>query len=273
MIQAPSIHIGLRWQFSLLLGAMLVLLGLAPLLMETAITPDSAGILSTPSLTAPFGTDELGRGMLTRCMVALSMAVRGSALALLVAGALAVLLGGLAGWWRGTWVDAVISWSIGVLHTVPFLLLVAALGSVIQASWSAIYLMAGCVVWAAPARLVRVEVMRIRSSSHARASRAFGFGSAALLRRVVMPAAFPPVILTLLMTFPDLLVMDVGLSFFGLGAQPPTPTLGRLLLQGFEKLQSAPWLALSPLLCLLITCMALHEIVKRFSSDTPHPAP
>lgn len=272
MIQVPSIHIGLRWRFSLLLGAMLALLGLAPLLMETAITPDSTGILSTPSLAAPFGTDELGRGMLARCMVALSLAVRGSALALLVAGALAVLLGGLAGWWRGTWVDAVISWSIGVLHTVPFLLLVAALGTVIQASWTVIYLMAGCVVWAAPARLVRAEVMRIRSSSHARASRAFGFGSAAILLRVVMPAAFPPVILTLLMTFPELLVMDVGLSFFGLGSQPPTPTLGRLLLQGFEKLQSAPWLGFFPLLCLVLTCFTLFGVVKTFSAriQTPY---
>jgi len=265
MNPAASLQIPLRWQLSLLLGAMVVLLALAPFLMETAITPDSAGILRAPSFTAPFGTDELGRGMFTRCLVALSLAVRGSALALVVAGTLAVLLGGLAGWWRGTWVDAVISWLIGVLHTVPFLLLVAALAAVIEASWSVIYLMAGCVVWAAPARLVRAEVMRIRSSPHTRASRAYGFGTVAILLRVVAPAAIVPVSLSLLLLFPELLVLDIGLSFFGIGAQPPTPTLGRLLLLGFEKLHSAPWLAAFPLLCLVVACLGLWTLTGGFT--------
>lgn len=259
-----------QWQLALLAGVLAFLLGLAPWLMNAATTPDTTRILGSPApeLGALFGTDELGRSLLARCAVALSLAVRGASLALVVAGTLAILLGGMAGWWRDTSVDGIISWLIGVLHTVPFLLLVAALGAVTQASWSVIYLMAGCVVWAGPARLVRAEVMRIRSSAHARASRAFGFGPPAILLRVIAPAALPPVLLSLLMTFPELLILDIGLSFFGLGAQPPTPTLGRLLLQGFEKLQSAPWLAFFPLLCLISACIGLHAVVQRLQPDS-----
>jgi peptide/nickel transport system permease protein len=267
----PSIRlVTSRWQLALLTASFVLLLRLAPWLMDAATTPDTNRILGSPALAmgALFGTDELGRSLLARCAVALSLAVRGASLALVVAGTLAILLGGMAGWWRGTWVDAIISWLIGVLHTVPFLLLVAALGAVTQASWSVIYLMAGCVVWASPARLVRAEVMRIRSSAHARASRAFGFGAPAILLRVIAPAALPPVLLSLLMAFPELLILDIGLSFFGLGAQPPTPTLGRLLLQGFEKLQSAPWLAFFPLLCLISACIGLHAIVQRLQPDS-----
>lgn len=258
-----------NWPLASLAIVLLLLLSVTPWLMPRAITPVGGVVLHSPSWQQPFGTDELGRNMLARCAVALSLAVRGASLALVVAGALAILLGGMAGWWRGTWIDGIVSWAIGVLHTVPFLLLVAALAAVMQASWSVIYLLAGCVIWAAPARLIRAEVMRIRSSPHARTSRAYGFGTMAILRRVVTPAARVPVSLSLLLLFPELLVMDIALSFFGLGAQPPTPTLGRLLLQGFERIHSAPWLAFFPLLCVVAACLSLWMIAKNMNKLHP----
>lgn len=254
-----------NWKLLLLSASFIGLLLLGPSFMETAITPQIGAILHSPSVESPFGTDELGRSMLARCAVALSLALRGASVALVTSGILAILMGGIAGWWRGRWIDGVVSWLIGVLHTVPFLLLVAAFGAVVQASWTLIYFLAGCVVWAAPARLVRAEVMRVRSSAYARASKAFGFGVGATLIRVVAPASIPPVLLSLLMIFPELLILDVGLSFFGIGAQPPTPTLGRLLLDGFEKVQSAPWLSVFPLICLMLACIGLYSTIDALS--------
>lgn len=230
--------------------------------MNLANTPKMDAVLQSPSTGALFGTDELGRDMTARCLVALSLGIRGAALALLTAGVLAIVLGGAAGWWRGTWLDGFISWWIGVLHTVPFLLLIAALGAVLQASWTFVYFLAGCVVWATPARLVRAEVMRVRTAHYTVATRAMGFGTRALLLRVITPTALPSVVLSLLMIFPELLILDIGLSFFGVGAEPPTPTLGRLLFDGFNKLHSAPWLSIFPFLSLILACAALYSIVK-----------
>lgn len=260
---------GRFWKLALISVFFVVVLIIGTPLMTPANTPEMDAILQAPSTEALFGTDELGRDMMTRCLVALSLGIRGASLALLTAGVLAILLGGAAGWWRGTWLDGFISWWIGVLHTVPFLLLIAALGAVLQASWILIYFLAGCVVWATPARLVRAEVMRVRTAKHTVASRAMGFGLGAILVRVVTPTALPSVVISLLMIFPELLILDIGLSFFGVGAQPPTPTLGRLLLDGFNKLHSAPWLSIFPFLTLVLACAALYAVVKLLDSHKP----
>lgn len=218
-------------------------------------------VLLPPSPAHPFGTDEIGRDMLARTLVAVSMGFRGSSAALLVAGSLAIVLGGLAGWCRQTPLDWAISWVISLLHTVPFLLVVAAAAAVLRPGWIETYLLVGAVAWATPARLVRAEVMRVRASRHVAAMRAYGMPLPLLLLRAAVPVAAAPVVLSLVMFLPELLVLDVALSFFGLGAQPPTPTLGRLILSGFSRLESAPWLSLFPALCLVLLCVIISRAV------------
>ena len=120
----------------------------------------------------------------------------------------------------------VVRWIIALLFTVPFILIVVAVFAVIEPGITRAYIAIGCIGWAAPARIVRTEVMRVRSSQFVLAERAAGFSRTRILLRSVLPVCALPGLVSLLYFTPELIGIEVGLSFFGLGAAPPTPTLG-----------------------------------------------
>lgn len=227
---------------------------------------DVAKRYQPPSLTHPFGTDDLGRNMLARTLLATGISLSVVGRALLVAFVLAVLLGGIAGLYRGRLPDHTISYLIALLHTVPFILIAVALAAVLQASIGSIYLIIGCIAWAAPARLVRAEVMRLREARFVRSQRAFGLSPTSIFCKSILPLTVLPPFISLLYLTPELVGIDVGLSYFGLGAQPPTPTVGRLIYEGINTFRSAWWLVVMPSAVLMLCILALYGSLAMIKS-------
>lgn len=212
-----------------------------------------------PSWKHPFGTDSLGRDMLARTLYAAGLSLKVVTQSVAVSFGLALLLGSIAGYTSGHLPDHVIMWVVSLIYTVPFILIVIAVFTVVQPGIERAYLIIGCIGWAAPARLVRAEVIQIRSSSFVLAERAFGFAEAHILFRSILPLSFLPAMFSLLYYIPELIGVEVGLSFFGLGAQPPTPSLGRLIYDGLSEFYTGWWLTVIPATTLLIITCCIYQ--------------
>lgn len=199
-----------------------------------------------PSMAFPLGTDGLGRDLLARTLYAIGLSFKVVLYALLVAGGLSLVLGGVAGYYANRWIDHLVSWLIALLTSIPFFLWVVALFAVIPADLETIYLVIGLLAWAGPARTVREVVAQLRRAPFVLAGHAFGFSTRRVMVRSFMTFVLPPVFFNLIYAIPELVAVEVGLSFFGLGAQPPTPSLGRMVYEGLREWSVAWWVALLP---------------------------
>lgn len=225
--------------------------------------------LQAPGTSEWMGRDELGRSLSARLMLAGGLSLSAASLALLLALSLAMVLGGIAGWYHELWPDKVISWLIALLHTIPFFLLVVVAAAVWRPGFFGAFVIVGLCAWAAPARLARAEFIRLRNARHVQAARAFGFPAVTLMLRHALPVAFLPAFVAVLLLMPELMGLDVGLGFFGLGAQPPTPTLGRLLFSGISRLNAAPWLCLAPCVMLVLLSLLAFGLAVLWSRSIP----
>lgn len=215
---------------------------------------------AAPNPGAWAGRDSLGRDYLARVLLGMGHSVLAAALAAATAFLLAVLVGIISGWKANSFADAGLGYLKSLLFTVPFFLIAVAIGTVLQADLFGIYLIVGFVMWAPAARIARAESIRVRTSPNAIASRAYGFTPAQQFRRVFLPQVTMAPAVSVLYLFPELLGLDVGLSFFGLGATPPTPTLGRLVFEGIAVFPSAWWLLVVPgtvLVAISLICYGL----------------
>lgn len=219
--------------------------------------------LQAPSVEHPFGTDTLGRDHLARVLVATGRSLSGTGVAFGIALFLALTLGTLAGCMAGRWPDDAVSYLIALIYTVPFILLAVGLATVLKVGVTGIYTIVGCLVWAPAARLVRTEVLRVRNSRFVTAERALGLGAWTVFRRSYLPLSITPALVCLLYLMPEMVGLDVGLSFFGLGAQPPNPTLGRLIYDGLSYLRSGWWVSFFPVVVLLVFFFSLFVVMKK----------
>jgi peptide/nickel transport system permease protein len=220
---------------------------------------DAKRILAGPTLTHAFGSDALGRDVLSRVLfafrVSLSVAVGSVVLAFLIG----VPLGLVAGY-RGGWVDTVIMRPIDMLLALPALLLAVALIAILGPG-SLIALLAIAVIYIPIlARVVRSSTLVVSVQTYVEAARARGASSRRILARHVLPNAIGPAIVqaTVLMGFA--LQIEAALSFLGLGAQPPTPSLGVMLADGRDVLTRAPWVEIFPGLAIAVTVLAFNLI-------------
>ena len=237
--------------------AVAVLFALAPFALMAAgeargpFVVDTARGYLGPGVDQPFGTDALGRDLLARTLYAAGLSLKVVAQSVGISLALALVLGGLAGYTAGRLTDRVIGWTISLVYTVPFILVVVAVLTVLEPGLAKAYLVIGCIAWAAPARLVRAAVMEVRGARYVLAQRAFGFPAMEIFASTSLPRSVMPAVLSLAYFVPELIGIEVGLSFFGLGASPPTPTLGRLIYDGLAEFRTAWWLSLAPTAVLL----------------------
>lgn len=216
-----------------------------------------------PQFAHPFGTDNLGRDLLARTLFATGLSLSVAGRAFVLALVLAITLGTVAGLAKDRWPDCVISYIIALIFTVPFILLSVALAAVLRADINLIYVIIGCIAWAPPARLVRAEVARLREARFVVAQRAYGMGPGSIFFRSILPMVLLPPFISLLFLTPELVGIDVGLSYFGLGAQPPTPTVGRLIFDGVNFLRSAWWVPVLPTLVLVGFFFMLYWLLNR----------
>jgi peptide/nickel transport system permease protein len=210
--------------------------------------------LSPPSAQHVFGADQYGRDMFSRVLYGSRTAL----LVIVVANGLALVLGsllGLVGGFMGGLVDAVVMRFVDVLLAFPYFLLaliiVAALGPSLTNSLIAI----GIVYTPQYARLIRGQVLAVRAADYVRAARAIGTSPLRIMLRHVLPNSFTPVLVMATVQAGSVVVETAGLSFLGLGAQPPSPDWGALLADGHNYFLTAWWIATFP--GLAIFCVVL----------------
>lgn len=245
-------------------GAVLVGLVLLALLAPWIAPHDPESIDSTRLLVGPswrhwFGTDALGRDVLSRVLYAyrISLVVAGGSV--LAALAVGVPIGLMAGFFGG-WVDLVLMRPVDMILVLPALLLAIALISVFGAG-SGIALVAIAVIFAPIlARVMRASAQVVAALPFIDASRARGMGQGRIALRHVLPNAIGPVLVQAAILMGFSMQIEAALSFLGLGTQPPTPSLGGMLFDGRDTLTRAPWAEIFPGLAIAITVLAFNLV-------------
>ncbi len=238
--------------------AFLLLTVLAPLLAPyDPYDQDLSSALSRPAADHLMGADQYGRDMLSRVLYG----TRTALLAVLVADGLALVVGcalGLVAGFFGGVAEAVIMRTMDVLLAFPYLLLaliiVAALGPGLTNSMIAI----GIVYTPQYARLIRGQVLAVRQADYVRAARALGASRTRQMLRHVLPNSFPPVVVMATLQAGAVVVETAGLSFLGLGAQPPSPDWGALLADGQSYFLTAWWIATFPGLAIFLLVLGFN---------------
>ena len=198
-----------------------------------------------PSHAFLLGTDQLGRDLLSRLIWGTRNTLTIALLANLVATVIGTAFGGLAGYFGG-WVDAVLMRVTEILIAVPAILLAAFLAMVTRpAPWSLIVII-GSVNWFYLARLVRAEVLAVKSLDYVQAAKAVGAGAGRTLWRHVLAQVWGMVVVYMTLQFSTTTMFTASLSFVGIGIQPPTPDWGNLIALGSQYLTSAPRLMIVP---------------------------
>lgn len=252
-------------------GTTILCLLMSPLLFASLANESAAyevrvsRALEPPSKEEWFGTDSLGRSQWQRTLVGAEISLRVVSGALAFALPIALIMGGIAGAFAGRWPDLAISWIVALLHTVPFFLIVVAASALIGPGTTALPWLIGAVIWAPGARLARIETVRLAKCRFVLASKAMGQTPIAAFWRGIAPLATPPVAVSLLYLFPEIIGIDAILSLFGLGPNPPTPSLGGLVFEGIRRWDAAPWLVAGPSLLLALICIVVHFLADKIA--------
>jgi peptide/nickel transport system permease protein len=211
-----------------------------------------------PGAGHPLGTDPLSRDVLARVVAGGRVSLLVAGLAVLLASTLGTLVGLVAGYAGGR-VDAVLMRLVDGVLALPRIFVVLLL----LAAWErvplgALVLVIGATGWLAPSRLVRAEVLRLRSADFVRAAEALGCAPRRVIFRHLLPNVLGPLVVATTLAVGDVILLEAGLSFLGLGIQPPTPSWGGMILEAKDVMVTAPWSSLFPGLAVMLTVVAAN---------------
>lgn len=253
---------------SVLILVLVVLAAVAPALF-TSYDPISgvpAEKLHGPSLSHLFGTDETGRDVFSRVVHGSALSLRATVLAVLVALVVGGALGLVAGF-RGGPLDSVIMRIVDVLQAVPSILLSLALVTALGFGTTNVAIAVGVANVAAFARVMRAEVLRVRSGVFVEAARASGVRWLGVLTRHVLPNAAGPVLVLATLTFGTAVLEVSALSFLGFGATPPTPEWGSLVSAGRGFLATAWWMTTFPGLTVAAVVLSANRLSRALDGE------
>jgi len=214
-------------------------------------------VRKAPGSTHWFGTDEVGRDLLSRVIWGGRASLAAGVISVAIAIGVGVPLGMLAGY-AGGWLDAVVSRITDAMLAVPFLILAIALAAFLGPSLSNAMIAIGITGTPIFVRLTRGQVMNVRAEEYVEAARAVGNSPARILLRHILPNILPPIIVQATLAIAAAIIAEASLSFLGLGQQPPAPSWGSMLNTAQRFLTQAPWMALFPGLAIFQTVLAFN---------------
>lgn len=230
------------------------------------LVPADAGPWQTPYW---LGSDELGRDLMTRLIWGGRVSLSVGIVAVSIYMSLGIVIGALAGYFRGV-VDLVVSRIIEIVICFPAFFLILTIVALFKPSIITIMVVIGLTGWTGIARLVRGEFFRLVDQEFVLAGRALGYSSSRIIFRHVLPNALAPVLVTATFGIAGAILTESALSFLGLGISVPTPSWGAILATGRPKMVTVPWLILLPGLIIFITITA-YNLVGEALRDASDP--
>lgn len=204
------------------------------------------------------GTDSYGRDILSRLIVGTRVSLSVGLITVIISVSIGLILGSLAGFYRGR-TDDTIMWIINVIWSIPTLLLVFAITLALGKGFWQVFIAVGLTMWVNVARLVRGQVLAVRELEYVEAARALGFKDIRIIAGHIWPNIMGPVLVIAAANFASAIVIEAGLSFLGVGVQPPTPSWGLMIKENYNFIITQnPVLALAPGFAIMILVLAFN---------------
>jgi ABC-type dipeptide/oligopeptide/nickel transport system permease subunit len=204
------------------------------------------------------GTDKYGRDILSRLIIGTRVSLSVGLITVIISLALGIMLGSLAGYFRGR-TDDIIMWLINVIWSIPTLLLVFAITLLLGKGFWQVFIAVGLTMWVNVARLVRGQVLAARELQYVEAAKALGFSDVRIIGRHILPNILGPILVIAASNFASAIVIEAGLSFLGVGVQPPQPSWGLMIKENYNFIITQnPMLALAPGFAIMILVMAFN---------------
>lgn len=228
----------------------------------TTYEPTSQNILERlqkPSVKHLLGTDELGRDVFSRIVYGTRISLSVGFIAVGISVIIGVFFGALAGFYGG-WIDSLIMRFVDIMFCFPSFFLILMIIAVLGPNIYNVMIIIGITSWPGIARLVRGEILSVKEREFVYAAKAIGASDLRIIFKHILPNALAPVLVTATLGIADAILVESGLSFLGLGVQPPMPSWGNILTSGKDYIESAWWLTLFPGLAILITILSYNLV-------------
>ncbi|MCC6543549.1 MAG: ABC transporter permease [Nitrospirae bacterium] len=246
-----------------LIGGIVVAFLFAIAIFAPAITPydpnaiNVQNILEPPGFTHPFGTDDLGRDILSRIIWGSRISLSVGFVAVGISTFIGVILGAITGYYGG-WVDRVIMRFVDIMLSIPTFFLLLAVIAFLEPGISNIMIVIGLTSWMGVTRLVRAEFLSVKEREFTLSARAIGAGDMRIIFRHILPNSMAPVLVSAVLGVAGAILTESALSFLGIGVQPPTSSWGNILTIGKDNIEIAWWLSVFPGVAILVTVLAYN---------------
>ena len=238
---------------------------LAPLIAPySPIDPDLKNVLAGPSFSHPFGTDTLGRDVFARVVYGSRISLLVGFVSVGIATLIGMVIGAFSGYYGGI-IDEVIMRFVDLMMCFPTFFLILAVIAFLEPSIWNIMIVIGLTNWMGISRLVRAEILSIKSKEYVLAAKAQGLPGRKIIFSHVLPNALAPVYVVATLGIGGAILTESALSFLGIGVQPPTASWGNILAQAKDNIEIAWWLSLYPGLAIFLTVMGYNLLGEGLS--------